>query len=312
MLPWRLREEVGKAKVLFERAAEVARNDKRSMAQRVSAIRLLGSGPFAPLKDVAPALLNPRTPPEIQLAAVRALSAHAQPKTAELLLGAWPASSPAVRRELTEALFARPEHLPALVTALEKKQVLVSQIEPVRRKQLAKLADAKLRARALKVLAGSAAPERRKVVEAYRPALEWKADVERGKKAFAKTCASCHKLEGVGVQVGADLLSALRNKTREQLLIDIVDPNREVDPRYLSYEVTTRRGQVMTGMIASETASSLTLRRGEGAEDTILRSQIESVVSSGLSLMPEGLEMQLSKQDLADVVAYLMKVGGGR
>jgi putative membrane-bound dehydrogenase-like protein len=310
--PARLVAAVAKARVLFEQAARMAVDSKRPLSQRVSAVRLLGSGPFAPLAEAAPTLLSPRTPPAIQLAVLRALSAHAKPKTAELLLAAWPAAGPALRREMTEALFARSERLTALVTALEKKQVHVSQIEPARRNQLRKLADAKLRARALKVLAGAAAPERRKVIEAYRPALEGKADVERGKKVFAKTCASCHKLEGVGVQVGADLLSALRNKTREQLLIDILDPNREVDPRYLSYEVTTRRGQVMTGMIASETASSLTLRRGEGAEDTILRSQIESVVSSGLSLMPEGLEMQLSKQDLADVIAYLMKVGAGK
>jgi putative heme-binding domain-containing protein len=93
-------------------------------------------------------------------------------------------------------------------------------------------------------------------------------------------------LEGVVVQMGAELLSALPNKSRVQLLIDSIDPSRGVDLRYLSYEVTTRRGQVLTGMSASETASSLTLPRGEGAEDTILRSQIESVVSSGLSLMP--------------------------
>jgi putative heme-binding domain-containing protein len=116
----------------------------------------------------------------------------------------------------------------------------------------------------------------------------------------------------VGVQVGADLLSALRNKSREQLLIDILDPSREVDPRYLSYQVTTRRGQVLTGLIAAETASSLTLKRGEGAEDTILRTQIDKVESTGKSLMPEGLEMQLTRQDLADLIAYLQKVASPR
>jgi putative heme-binding domain-containing protein len=125
-------------------------------------------------------------------------------------------------------------------------------------------------------------------------------------------CAACHKLEGVGVQVGADLLAALRNKSSEQLLIDILDPSREVDPRYLEYQVTTRRGQVLTGLIAAETASSVTLKRGEGAEDTILRSQIDRVEATGKSLMPEGLEMQLSKQDLADLIAYLHKVASPR
>jgi putative membrane-bound dehydrogenase-like protein len=307
--PAALAEAVGKAKVLFVQAAAIARDEKRPAALRVTAVRLLGSGPFAPLAETAPALLNPRAAPEIQLAAVRALSAHARPKVATLLLAAWSASSPAVRREITEALFARPERLSALLTALEMKTVLSAQIEPLRLNQLRKHPNAQLRAQAVKVLAGQMTPERRKVVEAYRSALELKADGEHGKKVFAKTCASCHKLEGVGVQVGAELLSALRNKSAEQLLIDVLDPSREVDPRYLSYEVVTRRGLVKTGIIAAETSSSLTLRRGEGAEDVILRSQIESVVSSGKSLMPEGMEAQLSKQDVANLIAYLMKVG---
>jgi putative heme-binding domain-containing protein len=129
---------------------------------------------------------------------------------------------------------------------------------------------------------------------------------------FKKVCAVCHQLEGVGVQVGADLLAALRNKSAEQLLIDVLDPSREVDPRYLNYQVTTRRGQVLTGIIAAETASSVTLKRDQGAEDTVLRSRIDRIESTGKSLMPEGLEMQLSRQDLADLIGYLRKVGSGK
>ena len=93
---------------------------------------------------------------------------------------------------------------------------------------------------------------------------------------FKKTCATCHRLENEGIEVGPDLLSALRNKSPEQLLIDILDPSREVDPRYLNYLVTTKNGQVFTGMIAAETVASVTLRRGEKAEDTILRGQIDA------------------------------------
>jgi putative heme-binding domain-containing protein len=69
---------------------------------------------------------------------------------------------------------------------------------------------------------------------------------------------------------------------------------------------------VLTGLISAETASSLTLKRGEGAEDTVLRTQIDRVESTGKSLMPEGLETQLSKQDVADLVAYLGKVARGK
>ena len=63
-----------------------------------------------------------------------------------------------------------------------------------------------------------------------------------------------------------------------------------------------------TGMIAAETASSITLRRAEKAEDTLLRSEIDQIQATPQSLMPEGLEAQLPRQDLADVIAYLCAV----
>ena len=152
------------------------------------------------------------------------------------------------------------------------------------------------------------APERQKVVDAYRPALDLKGDRTRGKALFKKTCATCHRLENEGYEVGPDLLAALKNKTREQLLLDVLDPSREVDPRYQNYVVTTTKGQTLTGLIATETASSLTLRRGEKAEDVLLRSGIEDITATGKSVMPENLETQLSKQDVADVIEYLLSV----
>src|SRR5262249_46955135 len=121
-------------------------------------------------------------------------------------------------------------------------------------------------------------------------------------------CATCHRLENEGVEVGPDLLSALKNKVKDTLLIDILDPSREVDPRYLNYTVLTKNGRTLTGLVASETASSLVLRRAEKAEDTLLRSEIDEIKSSGKSLMPEGLEKQMDDQQLADVIAYLLAV----
>jgi putative heme-binding domain-containing protein len=125
---------------------------------------------------------------------------------------------------------------------------------------------------------------------------------------FAKVCATCHRLENVGKEVGPDLLATLRNKSSEQLLIDILDPSREVDPRYVNYVVMTSKGQTYTGLIAAETAASITLRRGEAAEDTLLRSQIEQIQATSQSVMPDGLESQLSRHDLAHLIAYLQAV----
>src|SRR2546423_943410 len=121
-----------------------------------------------------------------------------------------------------------------------------------------------------------------------------KADTVRGKMMFKKNCATCHRLENEGVEVGPDLLSALRNKSKETLLVDILDPSREVDPRFINYLVTTKPGRLLTGIIAAETASSVTLRRAEKVEDTVLRGEIDEIQGTAQSLMPEGLEMQLS------------------
>jgi putative heme-binding domain-containing protein len=271
-------------------------------------VQLLGYGPFGTASRALPQLLAPQNPQAVQLAAIRALSLHEQPSVAEYLLAPWGSYSPVVRREVLEALFARPARLHTFLGAIEAKKVLPGQVEPARLEQLRKHKDAKLRQRAQKLLAGLNTSDRAKVVKDYQDTLDLKGDVTRGKAVFKKTCSTCHRLENVGVEVGPDLLSALRNKTPDALLVDILDPNREVDPRYVEYLVETRAGRIYTGMIAAETASSITLRRAEKAEDTILRNQIDTIQATVKSLMPEGLEMQLSRQELADVIAYLQVV----
>jgi putative membrane-bound dehydrogenase-like protein len=306
--PSSLKEAIAGVRPLFERAAITSRDAKSSAPERIAALGLLGRGPYALAASAAEDLLNPQTPPEVQSAMVRALSLHPQPEVADLLLAAWNGYSPSVRREVVEALFARADRLPRLLDAIEQKKVLSNQLEPLRLEQLRKHTNSDIRKRARHLLARQATPERQKIVAAYRAAPEQKADPIRGKAVFKKNCTTCHRLENEGFEVGPDLLSALRNKSAEQLLNDILDPSREVDSRYLNYQITTKKGQVFSGLIAADTASSVTLRRGEKAEDTILRDQIEEIQATGKSLMPEGLETQLSKQDVADLIAYLQAV----
>lgn len=303
--PSSLKEAIAGVRPLFEQAANTSRDAKRSPAERIAALRLLGRGPYALAAASAEDLLNPQTPPDVQSALVRALSLHPRPEVAERLLAAWSGYSPTVRREVVEALFARADRLPRLLDAIEQKKVLSNQLEPLRLEQLRKHPNAGIRNRARRLLAGQAAPERQKVVADYRAALELKADTMRGKAVFKKNCTVCHRLDNEGFEVGPDLLSALRNKSGEQLLNDMFDPSKEVDSRYLNYQITTKKGQVFSGLIAADTASSVTLRRGEKAEDTVLRDQIDEIQATGKSLMPEGLETQLSKQDVADLIAYL-------
>jgi putative membrane-bound dehydrogenase-like protein len=309
--PPALKSSVDHARAFFTRAAATAQDDKRSVAERLGAIRLLGYGPFASAQGLT-ALLGPQNASELQMAAVRTLALHDNSKVASILLSGWNTHSPALRREVLESLFARSDRLISLLDAIQDQRVSASQMEPFRLELLRKHSNATIRARAQKLLAGQATSDRRRILEDYKNALDLKADSARGKMVFQKTCATCHRLENVGVEVGPDLLSALRTKTREGLLTDILDPSLEVDPRFINYIVMTKAGRVLTGMIATETASSITLRRAEKAEDTVLRNQIDEVQATAKSLMPEGLEMQLTRQDVADVIAYLLSVGGAR
>jgi putative heme-binding domain-containing protein len=88
-------------------------------------------------------------------------------------------------------------------------------------------------------------------------------------------------------------------------LTAVLDPNRAVEAKYMSFNVALNDGRVLNGLIASETAGSITLRRQDGKEDVVPRAEIEAMAGSGQSLMPEGMEKDLSKVDLADLIAYL-------
>jgi putative heme-binding domain-containing protein len=114
-------------------------------------------------------------------------------------------------------------------------------------------------------------------------------------------------LQGVGTQVGADL-NAIRDHATESILINILDPNREVKPQFLSYHLVTDAGRILTGMIAAETPNNLTIRRADGTTETVLRIHIEELRSTGLSFMPEGLETQIDVPAMADLLAYLKSV----
>jgi putative heme-binding domain-containing protein len=184
----------------------------------------------------------------------------------------------------------------------------VAHLDSARRQLLLKHPNKELQARAKKLFAGAIETERKKVVEEHKGVLKLKGDTEKGKLVFKKNCATCHRLENEGFEVGADLMAALKTKTAEVLLTDVLDPSREVDPRYLNYVVQSKNGRLFTGMIASETASSVLLRRADKAEDTLLRSEIDEIQSTAKSLMPEGLEKQISDAELADLIAYLLGV----
>ena len=240
----------------------------------------------------------------MQAAALTTLSRFDHPEVSDLILAAWPSQTPQLRATSVETLLSRPQSLNAFLDAVEQQAIARSEIDPARIALLQKHSDAVIRERATKLFAGAALARRQDVVDAYQKALELKGDVDRGRTHFRKTCAACHKLENFGESIGAEL-NAIRDRGTAAVLLNILDPNREVKPQFLNYVVLLDNGRTLTGMIAAETANGLTLRKADNTSETILRVNIDELKSTGLSFMPEGLEKQLDVAAMADVLAYL-------
>jgi putative heme-binding domain-containing protein len=145
---------------------------------------------------------------------------------------------------------------------------------------------------------------RKETIDKYQAALALTGESPRGQLVYRRECANCHKLRGEGHDVGPSL-ETIQHRSPQEILIHVLDPNREVSPNFLDYTVRLADGRVLTGMIATETDAGLTLRRAQNQEDTVLRSEIEEIAASGKSLMPEGLEQKISQQEMADLIAYL-------
>jgi putative membrane-bound dehydrogenase-like protein len=307
--PAEVKGVITQARQVFEKAKATAIDEQKPLKARISAAQLLPYGPSSLALDALGSLLEPNQPAELTTAAFQSLALIDDPKVASLVLDGWDRHSPTRRREVIEILFARPARLVQLLDAIEAKKISPSQIDATRAEQLRQSKNVTLRERAKKLLVSTGSADRQKLVDLYRDSLTLKGDVAKGRELFRKNCTACHRLEDQGNEVGANLQSALRNKTKNALILDILDPSREVDSRYVNYQVTTTAGRTISGILAVETPTSITLRRGDKAEDTILRNQIDEIRATAKSLMPEEFEKQLDKQQLADLLEYLLENG---
>jgi putative membrane-bound dehydrogenase-like protein len=268
------------------------------VADRVAAIGFLAAVGSEGLES----LLRPQEPTEVQIAAVRALPA-------EKLFVGWKNHTVPVRREIVRLQVARPEGAQRLLDEVEKGNVRPGDLELHVRNELARHPSAPVKERARKLLAVSTSSDREAVLkEVGAKVAALQGDAARGEKVYATNCATCHKFKGQGFKVGPDLES-VAGRDRAALLADILDPSRALDPAYQMYVVKTKSGELLNGVVVAETPASLTLRRPAGEESTVLRAAIAELTASNASMMPEGVENNMSPQDFADVIELLR---GGR
>jgi len=289
---------------IMRQAGQDALNASLPVAQRVTAIRALRGGHFNVSGPILDKVLQSPPRPKVEAAAIYSLASFSEPEAGKLLLKHWNSYSFDGRSEALDALVTHKSRAPLLLNAIEQGTVQPSAVDPAVISHLIENPDPEV-AKDAKARFASFSVNREKTVMAYRDVLQLEGDAKRGASAFGASCARCHMPRRSGGRVGPDL-SGINNKTKEELLTDILDPNYAIEPRFINYVVTTKDGFVYDGIIANETPGLLTLHGGSEERDhTILRKNIADVRPSKLSLMPNGFEQSLSKQDLADIIAYL-------
>ena len=292
---------------VLEEAREAALNTRLPVKQRLTAIERLGFAPYAEVRDVFSELLEPQQVNPVQVAAIVQLGQFPDQEIAALLINGWPKMTPDLRTKAAETLLSRAAWSGALIDAIEAGSIGRGDLSPARVDLLKQHPDKRLADRVKQLYADRSLARRDEVVQQYQSALKGDGDVASGKAVFKKACSACHRLEGVGTAVGADL-KAIRDRGKAGVLLHILDPNREVKPQYMSYTLVLESGQVLSGMIADESVNSITVRKPDGTSTTVLRINIEEIRSSGLSFMPEGLEKQIDQRAMADLLAYLMSL----
>ena len=290
---------------LLDTARSTALDDGAAEGQRVAAIRRLSLGTFAESRAAFDVLLESRQPQPLQSSAVDAVVATGAAEAGAWLLERWATMSPKVRAAAAGVLFTREPWVVALLDAVEAGRAPLADFDAAQVRQLAGRPEPAIRERYERLSARVATSPRQEVLAAFQPALAMSGDPEQGKAVFAKNCSQCHRVDGVGYEIGPNL-AAFKTRGAEAILLNMLDPNREVNPLYVNYVAVLNDGRTLTGMVTEETATSITLKRGENASDTVTRSEIESLSSTGRSIMPEGLEQQIDRQGVADLLAYLM------
>ncbi len=297
---------------LWTSATRIVADEKADESDRIAAVALLRHAAARDRRDRdrLTELLVPRVPIAVQEAAIAALASLGTPDVVDHLLAGWKQGSPRIRSAILDALLSRARSADALVSAIESGRIAPVEIDASTRDRLIRHRDPRLRKRVESVF-GPSIVSRPAVLERFRSALATKGDPTAGASVFRRLCVSCHRLGSQGVDVGPDL-STIQDRSPEALLTAILDPNRAVEAKYLAFAVATVDGRVFSGIITSESASSVRLRRPDGQEVALLRSEIEEMTSVGRSLMPEGLERDLAPRDLADLIAYINAQPGSR
>lgn len=310
---WGLAGEVeGVLAALRGQLADEASDESRSDDDRIAAARRLAQlNPDAETLARLIGAISPRTSPALASGLLTAVGGTTSEAVATVLLDRWDQFTPALRSQTIELLMRRPAWTNALVDAIAADRIAVNDLAIDQTQRLSTHPDSAIAQRVREVLArGGRLPsaDRQEVLTALLPVTQVTGDATRGRAVFEKNCAKCHRHGDLGENIGPNL-TGFAVHPKEKILTEVIDPNRSVEGNFRQYTVALSDGQVLSGLLASETRTALEIVDGEAKRHTVLRDDIEEMIASPKSLMPEGFEKQISESEFADLLEFLTAKG---
>jgi putative heme-binding domain-containing protein len=294
----------------FSHARAMLGATETSNSDQVAAVRLLG---FDPSSDARDALLKRLASPMSEMLGrvlFDALDRKGDDAVVSSVLKRWKELAPSLRAEATRFLCARPARARALLEAIRGGLASAQEIPATEAARLRQNRDPEISAAAAKLFPISTVESRDAVLRRFEPALQLAGNSKEGRALYVERCASCHRFRGEGHVFGPDLES-VANGGKAKILAHLIDPNREVAPQFAAYVAELVDGSVLSGVLATESSDAVVIREPLGRETLVPQGRVKRVQTTGRSPMPEGLEIGLTQQQMANLLEFLT-AGAGR
>lgn len=296
----------------LQRALELIADEKAPRNTRLECLKILGEIDLPRSVPVLLQIVRQSPSAEVRQEALTALARYREPTIAGAILDLYPDKLPeagGVRGAAHNLLVSRPEWALALLQRIDAGKInprtipidVIQKLALHRNSELTRLIGKHFG----RVRASATQEKQQEILRLAKYLQTGKGDPSAGKIIYANLCAKCHKLFGQGGEVGPELTGYERGNAL-YWLENIVDPSAVIREEYASFVVETTDGRTLSGIIAAQDKTTVTLRDPEGRTVRLDRSKIEELRASPVSLMPEGQLSTLSEKQVRDLFAYLM------
>jgi len=292
----------GNSNKYFQEAIKLASDKNKPGDKRADAIDLMAMNDPRQHIELLTGFIAPDEPLNVQLAALRSLSAIPGTTVSDHVLATWTSLTPGLKDAAIGTFLTGDARIKKLLDGIEKGVILPTAISWQRQVHLMAQSDDTLRNRSRKIFAEKKNTER---TPAFEKVLSLKGEALRGQEIYLKNCSLCHQVRGeIGLAIGPDL-GTIHNWSKQAILANTLDPDLSISSGFELWVVTLTNGESVQGIIASESPVALTLRNNGSQDRTINRKDIKSLRAMNISVMPAFSEKQINQQEMADLIAFL-------